>query len=139
MAGCEDEILFMSRTRLPTIGRLCCNRGSMSRPCQRRLAEWIMGKRVLLVEDDASVARTVVEGLSDEGFAVSHAADGDAAREALHAGGWDFVILDWWLPGPDGLEVLEGHHREGGRTPVLFLTARDAVSDRVRGLDGGRA
>ncbi|MBY0397816.1 MAG: response regulator transcription factor [Thermoleophilia bacterium] len=96
-----------------------------------------MDKRVLLVEDDASLARTVVEGLSDEGFAVSHAADGDAAREALRAGGWDLVILDWWLPGPDGLEVLEGHRREGGATPALFLTARDAVSDRVRGLDGG--
>ncbi len=96
-----------------------------------------MEKRVLLVEDDASLARSVVDGLSDEGFAVAHAADGDAAREALRAGGWDLVILDWWLPGADGLEVLEGHRREGGNTPVLFLTARDAVSDRVRGLDGG--
>jgi DNA-binding response OmpR family regulator len=96
-----------------------------------------MEKRVLLVEDDASLARTVVEGLSDEGFDVMHAADGQAAREALRAGEWDLVILDWWLPGPDGLEILAGHRREGGTTPVLFLTARDAVSDRVRGLDGG--
>ena len=96
-----------------------------------------MGKRVLLVEDDQSLARTVVDGLSDEGFTVGHAAAGDAAREALRAGDWDLVILDWWLPGLDGLEVLEGHRREGGTTPVLFLTARDAVSDRVRGLDGG--
>ena len=96
-----------------------------------------MEKRVLLVEDDASLARSVVEGLSDEGFDVAHAADGNAAREALRAGEWDLVILDWWLPGPDGLEVLEGHRREHGTTPVLFLTARDAVSDRVRGLDGG--
>ena len=96
-----------------------------------------MGKRVLLVEDDASLARSIIDGLSDEGFAVAHAADGDAAREALRAGDWDLVILDWWLPGPDGLEVLKGHRREGGTTPVLFLTARDAVSDRVRGLDGG--
>src|SRR4051812_21135877 len=96
-----------------------------------------MSQRILLVEDDASLARTVVEGLTDEGFDVAHAADGDAAREALRAGEWDLVILDWWLPGPDGLEVLAGHRREGGTTPVLFLTARDAVSDRVRGLDGG--
>ncbi len=96
-----------------------------------------MSQRVLLVEDDASLARSIVEGLSDEGFDVSHAADGDAAREALRAGRWDLVILDWWLPGPDGLEVLSGHRGEGGTTPVLFLTARDAVSDRVRGLDGG--
>jgi DNA-binding response OmpR family regulator len=93
--------------------------------------------RVLVVEDDASLARSLVDGLSDEGFTVAHAADGDEAREALRAGDWDLVILDWWLPGPDGLEVLEGHRREGGTTPVLFLTARDAVSDRVRGLDRG--
>jgi DNA-binding response OmpR family regulator len=94
-------------------------------------------KRILLVEDDASLARSILDGLSDEGFAVAHAADGDAAREALLAEDWDLVILDWWLPGPDGLQVLEGHRRAGGTTPVLFLTARDAVSDRVRGLDGG--
>jgi two-component system, OmpR family, copper resistance phosphate regulon response regulator CusR len=96
-----------------------------------------MRKRILLVEDDASLARSIVDGLSDEGFAVAHAADGDAAREALRAGEWDLVILDWWLPGPDGLEVLRSYRYEGGATPVLFLTARDAVSDRVRGLDGG--
>jgi DNA-binding response OmpR family regulator len=96
-----------------------------------------MSQHVLLVEDDASLARSIVEGLSEEGFAVAHAADGDTALEALRAGEWDLVILDWWLPGKDGLEVLMGHRREGGTTPVLFLTARDAVSDRVRGLDGG--
>jgi DNA-binding response OmpR family regulator len=95
--------------------------------------------RVLLIEDDASLARSIVDGLSDEGFAVALASDGDAAREALRAGEWDLVILDWWLPGPDGLAVLKGHRREGGTTPVLFLTARDAVSDRVRGWDGGAA
>ena len=96
-----------------------------------------MDKRILVVEDDASLARSLVEGLADEGFAVEHAADGDAAFEALRAGPWDLVILDWWLPGPDGLEVLHGHRVGGGTTPVLFLTARDAVGDRVLGLDGG--
>ncbi len=96
-----------------------------------------MGTRILLVEDDASLARSIVDGLSDEGFTVAHAADGDAAREALLGDRWDLVILDWWLPGSDGLAVLKGHRREGGTTPVLFLTARDAVSDRVRGLDAG--
>ncbi len=55
----------------------------------------------------------------------------------MRDGEWDLVILDWWLPGQDGLEVLRGYRHEGGTTPVLFLTARDAVSDRVRGLDGG--
>ena len=96
-----------------------------------------MGNRILLVEDDASLARSIVDGLSDEGFEVGHAGDGSSAREALRSGEWDLVILDWWLPGPDGLSVLKGHRREGGTTPVLFLTARDAVSDKVRGLDGG--
>ena len=72
-----------------------------------------MEKRVLLVEDDASLARSIVDGLSDEGFTVAHAADGDAAREALRAGDWDLVILDWWLPGPDGLEVLDGYRARG--------------------------
>ena len=96
-----------------------------------------MEKRILVVEDDASLARSIVNGLSDEGFTVAHAVDGDAARDALGAGDWDLVILDWWLPGPDGLDVLKQHRSAGGTTPVLFLTARDAVSDRVRGLDGG--
>lgn len=96
-----------------------------------------MGKRVLLVEDDASLARSVVDGLSDEGFTVAHAPDGNAAREALQTGDWDLVILDWWLPGRDGLDVLREYRADRGTAPVLFLTARDAVSDRVRGLDGG--
>jgi two-component system copper resistance phosphate regulon response regulator CusR len=93
--------------------------------------------RILLVEDDASLAGSIVDGLSDEGFIVAHAADGDAAREALRVEEWDLLILDWWLPGPDGLAVLKSYRRKGGNAPVLFVTARDAVSDRVRGLDGG--
>jgi DNA-binding response OmpR family regulator len=101
------------------------------------MGEHTVAGRVLVVEDDASLARSIIDGLSDEGFSVAHAADGNAAREALRAGAWDLVILDWWLPGTDGLSVLKGHRGEGGLTPVLFLTARDAVSDRVRGLDGG--
>jgi DNA-binding response OmpR family regulator len=114
---------------------------STSFPCRWRIATSASGgiveKRILVVEDDASLARSIVDGLSDEGFTVAHAADGDLAREALRASDWDLIILDWWLPGPDGLEVLSGHRGEGGNVPVLFLTARDAVSDRVRGLDGG--
>jgi two-component system copper resistance phosphate regulon response regulator CusR len=93
--------------------------------------------RILVVEDDASLARSIVDGLSDEGFIVAHAASGDAALASLRAEEWHLLILDWWLPGQDGLAVLHGHRRAGGNTPVLFLTARDAVSDRVRGLDGG--
>jgi two-component system copper resistance phosphate regulon response regulator CusR len=96
-----------------------------------------MGIRVLLIEDEAEIADFVVRGLREEGFTVEHAADGDTAGHALETGSWDVVLLDWWLPGPDGLTLLRRFRRAGRETPVLFLTARDAVSDRVRGLDGG--
>jgi DNA-binding response OmpR family regulator len=93
--------------------------------------------RILVVEDDASLAEAIVAGLAEEGFAVEQTADGLSAERAIRSGSWDVVILDWWLPGQDGLEVLRKHRQEGGTLPVLFLTARDALSDRVRGLDGG--
>lgn len=96
-----------------------------------------MGIRVLVVEDEPVIADSLVRGLREEGFTVEHAADGDSAWLALEHGEWDLVLLDWWLPGPDGYEVLRRLRRTDRETPVLFLTARDAVSDRVRGLDGG--
>jgi DNA-binding response OmpR family regulator len=96
-----------------------------------------MTTRILVIEDDEEIADSLVRGLGEEGYAVEHAPDGESARLALGAGPWDLVILDWWLPGPDGLTLLRRYRREGGEAPVLFLTARDAVSDRVRGLDGG--
>src|SRR5438270_1803038 len=96
-----------------------------------------MGIRVLIVEDNGQIADFVMRGLREEGFTVEHAADGEAGWHALRSGEWDVVLLDWWLPGPDGLTLLRRHRDAGGRAPVLFLTARDAVSDRVRGLDAG--
>jgi two-component system, OmpR family, copper resistance phosphate regulon response regulator CusR len=96
-----------------------------------------MGIRILVVEDEAELADFVVRGLREEGFAVEHAADGEQARDALQIGSWDLVVLDWWLPGEDGLAVLHRYRGAGGPAPVLFLTARDSVADRVRGLDGG--
>ena len=75
--------------------------------------------------------------LREEGFAVALAPDGEQAREALRSGEWDLIVLDWWLPGEDGLSILRRFRQSGGVVPVLFLTARDAVADRVRGLDGG--
>jgi two-component system copper resistance phosphate regulon response regulator CusR len=93
--------------------------------------------RVLVIEDEAEIADFVVRGLREEGYTVEHAADGEGGWERLRGESWDVVLLDWWLPGADGLSVLKRFRRSGGTTPVLFLTARDAVSDRVLGLDAG--
>ena len=96
-----------------------------------------MSLRILVVEDEPEIADFVVRGLREEGFAVEHAADGDDAWQALQGSDWDLVLLDWWLPGRNGLEVLRQFRASGRGTPVLFLTARDAVADRVLGLDAG--
>ena len=96
-----------------------------------------MGIRVLVVEDEAEIADFLVRGLREDGFTVEHAAEGTSARHALATGSWDLVLLDWWLPDEDGLSLLRRFRERDRETPVLFLTARDAVSDRVRGLDGG--
>jgi DNA-binding response OmpR family regulator len=96
-----------------------------------------MGIRVLVIEDESTIADYLVRGLREEGFLVEHAADGVAAGHALRGGGWDLVVLDWWLPGLDGLSVLRQFRQRDRQTPVLFLTARDQVANRIQGLDGG--
>lgn len=96
-----------------------------------------MGLHILVIEDEEEIADYLVRGLREEGFTVEHAADGESGWHALHTGTWDVVLLDWWLPGPDGFTLLRRYRQAGHDTPVLFLTARDAVSDRVLGLNGG--
>ncbi len=96
-----------------------------------------MGIRVLVIEDEAEIADFIVRGLREEGYTVELATNGVDGGHALNHGPWDLVVLDWWLPGADGLTLLRRFRQAGNVTPVLFLTARDAVSDRVRGLDGG--
>src|SRR5947209_3672539 len=96
-----------------------------------------MGIRILVVEDEAPIADFVVRGLREEGFTVEHAADGESAWHSLRTASWDVVLLDWWLPGPDGLTLLRRLREADRATPVLFLTARDAVPDRVAGLNAG--
>jgi two-component system copper resistance phosphate regulon response regulator CusR len=96
-----------------------------------------MGIRILVIEDELEIADFLVRGLREEGFTVEHAADGVNARHALQTANWDLVLLDWWLPGEDGLNLLRRFRQANQQTPVLFLTARDAVSDRVRGLNEG--
>jgi DNA-binding response OmpR family regulator len=96
-----------------------------------------MGIRILVIEDDARIGGVIARGLREEGYTVEQAEDGGAGWQALLAGGWDVVVLDWWLPVQDGLTLLQRFRQIDRATPVLFLTARDAVSNRVRGLDAG--
>lgn len=96
-----------------------------------------MGIRILVIEDEPDVADYLVRGLSEEGFTVEQARDGIVGWHQLRHGPWDVVLLDWWLPGEDGITLLHRFRQDDRDTPVLFLTARDAVSDRVRGLDVG--
>jgi len=93
--------------------------------------------RVLLIEDDAKTARAVASGLRGEGFDSVTAKTGEEGFFVLSRESFDVVILDWMLPGRDGIEVLKTLRASGSKTPVLLLTARDAVEDRVLGLNAG--
>jgi heavy metal response regulator len=94
--------------------------------------------RILVVEDERKVASFIRQGLQEEGHAAEIAADGAAALELLEeAPAYDLVILDLMLPKRDGFEVLKTLRQQRSQTPVLVLTARDSVSDKVRGLDLG--
>src|SRR5436305_13280168 len=93
--------------------------------------------RILLVEDEAKMAAVVARGLRHEGYAVDTAADGDAAVFDARVYEYDAVILDVMLPGTDGFEVCRTLREEQRWVPVLMLTARDHVDDRIRGLDVG--
>jgi two-component system copper resistance phosphate regulon response regulator CusR len=93
--------------------------------------------KILIVEDEAKTAGYLRKGLRESGFVVDVAGDGEQGLHLARAGGYDLVILDVMLPGRDGWSVLQGLRGAGRQTPVLFLTARDAVDDRVRGLDLG--
>jgi DNA-binding response OmpR family regulator len=96
-----------------------------------------MDRSILIVEDELEFAQFVIAGLREEGFCVEHAFDGKQGREMLEGHPWDLVLLDWSLPYQDGLSLLRGFRRAGFQAPVIFLTARDEVEDRVTGLDSG--
>lgn len=97
-----------------------------------------MGRmRVLVVEDEAKLAGLLRRGLEEEGHAVDLARSGDDALWRAAAAEYDAVVLDVMLPGPDGFEVCRRLRERGVWTPVLMLTARDSVADRVAGLDAG--
>jgi two-component system, OmpR family, response regulator len=93
--------------------------------------------RVLVVEDEARMARLIKRGLEEEGHAVDVAADGPDGLWMATENGYAAIVLDLMLPGIDGIELCRRLRAEGIWVPVLMLTARDAVGDRVRGLDAG--
>ena len=93
--------------------------------------------RLLLVEDDPMIGASVQKGLRQDGFVVDWVTDGAAAELALAAGVHDLMLLDLGLPKKSGLEVLRGLRARGDDLPVLLVTARDAVPDRIAGLDAG--
>ena len=93
--------------------------------------------RLLVVEDEKDLNRIIVKELESEGYLVDSCYDGREAIEILSYAEYDGVILDIMMPKADGFEVLRSLRESGKTTPVLFLTAKDAVSDRVKGLDSG--
>ena len=92
---------------------------------------------ILVVEDEIKMARALKEGLEEDRYEVSVVHTGEEGFYAVHEQAFDLVILDVMLPGKDGLEILRTLRRQGNTTPVLLLTAKDAIDDRVRGLDVG--
>ena len=93
--------------------------------------------RALLVEDDSTIADFVARGLKEAGFTVDHAADGQTGLEMAASGGYDVAIVDVMLPRRDGLSLIKDLRARGVATPVLILSARQTVDDRVSGLDAG--
>jgi len=93
--------------------------------------------RVLLVEDDSRIARFVAKGLREQSYAVDAVATGEAALYEAAVNTYDVVILDVMIPAPDGFGVCRELRKSGQRMPILMLTARDAVEDRISGLDSG--
>ncbi len=93
--------------------------------------------RILVVEDDVMLGEGIVEGLKQHNYAVDLMQDGKMAELALDTGPYDAVVMDIGLPSKDGIAIVRSIRAKGNAVPVLLLTARDAVGDRVRGLDSG--
>ena len=93
--------------------------------------------RILLAEDESKVARHLSQGLSAEGYAVDTASDGDETIWLAENTPYDIILLDVMMPGKDGFTVVRHLRRKNIMTPVIFITARGEVEDRVRGLDAG--
>jgi two-component system response regulator MprA len=95
-----------------------------------------MNERILIIEDDTAILKVLQRGLAYEGYSVDVATDGRSGLNLAHDNHPDLVIIDWMLPGMDGLEVCRRLRLQGG-LPILMLTAKDTIQDRVQGLDAG--
>jgi len=93
--------------------------------------------RILIVEDEKIIAKNLKKGLSEEGYSVDSAYDGEEGGFMAETEPYDLIILDIMLPKADGITILKNLRKQGIKTPVLMLTAKDAVSDKIKGLDTG--
>lgn len=109
----------------------------MVRDIDRVFLTYYAAMRILLVEDDPGVRRFVVKGLREQAYAVDTVSSGEEALYQADINTYDLIILDVMIPAPDGFEVCRRIRKSGKRMPILMLTARDSVEDRVSGLDRG--
>jgi DNA-binding response OmpR family regulator len=93
--------------------------------------------KILLIEDEAKIAQFVCAGFKEQGFQADHCADGHEGYARAMAGVYDVIVLDIMLPGRDGLSILKGLRKAGQATPVILLTARNELDDRIEGLSLG--
>ena len=130
MYALEDKrTINRESLRLPKTAAARCS--------SRRVKAYDFDMRVLLVEDDSGIAHFVAKGLREQSYAVDVSANGEEALYQVAINTYDLVILDVMIPAPNGFAVCKELRRTGHRMPVLMLTARDAVEDRVEGLDCG--
>ena len=118
----------------------CRARGCETEPLAWRTTNKLpydTGMRLLLVEDDSRIAHFVARGLQEQAYAVDVVASGDDALYQVEINDYDVIVLDVMIPGKDGFATCRGIRSLGKRMPILMLTARDAVDDRIRGLDSG--
>ena len=110
----------------------------MFTPCALDFRETSMtAAHILIVEDEVKLARFIELELSAEGYAITVAHDGLNALTIARESNPDMILLDWMLPGMSGLEICRRLRSTGGKVPIIFLTARDEIADRVAGLDAG--
>jgi two-component system, OmpR family, response regulator len=130
-----ETVMVSSRARKPS-GQEEINPARQERSCASPGEEPVMS-RVLLIEDDHETAHEIMAELVDRGFEVDWAATGIEGLDRARTGEADVMIVDWLLPGVDGLTIIETARQERVRTPVLVLSALGAVDERVRGLRAG--